>query len=150
MRVWTLATQLATLATQLAACAAYAPGMPVVARSARTGPIMASGYKGYFAETDVLLVDRAEEDVAKFHAKERHRWREVYDEEYVEAPQEYYPGDRVEIVGDVQVKSRGEVVIENARGMRGTITHYEFDDGYESCQTCSTSCPVTVLLDDAE
>lgn len=104
--------------------------------------MQASGVKGYFAEKDVLLITRTDEDVAAFHAKERHRWREVYDEEYVEAPQEFYPGDRVEIVGDVKVKD-----IDNAKGMQGTVTHYEFDDGYESCQTCSTSCPVTVLLE---
>ena len=101
----------------------------------------AGGVKGYFGTTDVVLIERKDEDVAVFHAKERHRWREVYDEEYVEAPQEFYPGDRVKVDGDVKVKE-----IENARGMQGLVTHFEFDDGYESCQTCSSSCPVTVLL----
>ena len=104
---------------------------------------MQSGLKGYFQINEVLLVDRKESDVAAFHEKERRRWREVYDEDYVEAPQEFYPGDRVEIVRDVQVKD-----IENAKGMQGVVTHYEFADGYESCQTCRTSNPVTVLLDE--
>lgn len=71
--------------------------------------------------------------------------REVYDEEYVEAAQPFYPGDRVEVIRDVKVKE-----IENTKGMQGVVTHYEFDDGYESCQTCSTSCPVTVLLDEVQ
>ena len=47
-------------------------------------------------------------------------------------------------MGDVKVKE-----IENARGRTGVVTHYEFDDEYESCQTCSTACPVTVELDEA-
>ena len=64
------------------------------------------------------------------------------DEEYVEAPQEFYPGDRIKVVSDAKVK---EVA---AKGLRGVVTHFEFDDGYESCQTCSTSCPVTVLLEE--
>ena len=110
--------------------------------------MQAVGLKGYFADRDVLLVERKQEDVAAFHAKERTRWREVYDEEYTEAPQEFYPGDRVRIVSDVPVKRRGEVVLESARGIEGVVTHYEFDDGYESCQTCSTACPVTVLFDE--
>ena len=90
----------------------------------------------------------ADADVAAFHEKERIRWDVVYDETYVEAPQEFYPGDRVKIVSDVQIKRFGKVEIESAKGMQGTVTHYEFDDGYESCQTCSTACPVTVLLDE--
>ena len=114
-----------------------------------TGPQMqAGGLKGYFADRDVLLVERNQEDIAAFHAKERTRWREVYDEEYKEAPQEFYPGDRVKVVSDVPVKRRGEVVLESARGIQAVVTHYEFDDGYESCQTCSTSLPVTVLFDE--
>lgn len=108
--------------------------------------MQAAGLKGYFADRDVLLVERNQEDVTAFHTKERTRWREVYDEEYKEAPQEFYPGDRVKVVSDVPVKRRGEVVLESARGIQGVVTHYEFDDGYESCQTCSTSCPVTVLF----
>ena len=117
-----------------------------ISRHCRLGhtviPLMMAGeLKGYFASNDVLLVERNDEHVAAFHEKERTRWREVYDEEYVEAPQEFYPGDVVEIVGEVKVKE-----IENARGMRGVVTHFEFDDGYESCQTCSSSCPVTVIL----
>ena len=99
---------------------------------------------GFFAIKDVLLVERSDKDVEAFHSKERRRWREVYDEEYVEAPQEFYPGDVIKVVGDVQVKA-----IENANGMQGVVTHFEFDDGYESCQTCSTSCPVTVLLNES-
>jgi hypothetical protein len=99
---------------------------------------------GFFAIKDVLLVERSEEDVKAFHAKESRRWLEVYDETYVEAPQDFYPGDRVKVVGDCKVKE-----IENAKGMTGVVTHFEFDDGYESCQTCSTSCPVTVLLDES-
>ena len=107
----------------------------------------ADGVKGYFASKDVMLLKRSEDSVAAFHEKERHRWDVVYDEDYFERypggmDLEFYPGDRVEIVTDVKVKH-----LENAKGMRGTVTHYEFDDGYESCQTCSTSCPVTVVLD---
>eukprot|EP00747_Dinoflagellata_sp_TGD_P220057 gnl/TRDRNA2_/TRDRNA2_92069_c1_seq2.p1 gnl/TRDRNA2_/TRDRNA2_92069_c1~~gnl/TRDRNA2_/TRDRNA2_92069_c1_seq2.p1 ORF type:complete len:109 (+),score=14.29 gnl/TRDRNA2_/TRDRNA2_92069_c1_seq2:46-327(+) len=90
-----------------------------------------------------MIVKRNQEDVAAFHEKERKRWRDVYDEEYTETPQDFYPGDRVEIVEDIGVTG-----IENVKGMQGVVTHYEFDDGYESCQTCSTSCPVTVLLDE--
>ena len=110
--------------------------------------MQAGGLKGYFAIKDVLLVERSEVDVTAFHAKERTRWREVYDEEYTEAPQEFYSGDRVEVVSDVPLKRRGEVVTESAKGIQGVVTHYEFDDGYESCQTCSTSCPVTVMFDE--
>ena len=98
--------------------------------------------KGYFASTDVLLIERKEEDVSAFLEKERIRWDVVYEEELpAKYDQEFYPGDLVEIVADVQVQD-----IENAKGMRGVVTHYEFDDGYESCQTCSTSRPLTVLL----
>ena len=109
------------------------------------------GVKGYFAADDVLLVQRSEEDVAAFHQKERNRWDEVYEEDYkgastyawdVATQGVFYPGDRVEVVGDVKVKD-----IENAKGMCGVVTHFEFDDGYEACQTCSTTFPVTVLLD---
>ena len=57
---------------------------------------------------------------------------------YNEAPQEFYPGDRVEIVSSCPVKE-----IEDAKGLRGVVTHYEFDDGYECCQTLSTSTPLT-------
>ena len=99
---------------------------------------------GFFSIKDVALVERSDEDVAAFHAKERRRWLEVYEEEYVEAPQEFYPGDRVRVISDVAVKK-----IENAKGMQGVVTHFEFDDGYESCQTCSTTAPVWVLLDES-
>uniref|UniRef100_A0A7S2NLV3 NAD(P)-binding domain-containing protein n=1 Tax=Haptolina brevifila TaxID=156173 RepID=A0A7S2NLV3_9EUKA len=115
----------------------------VPSRAAITPAACASpSLKGYFATKDVLLVARSSDDVAAFHEKERKRWREVYDEEYVEAPQEFYPGDRVEIVGAIAVRE-----MEDARGMHGVVLHFEFDDGYEACQTCSTSCPLTVLLD---
>ena len=43
--------------------------------------------KGYFAIQDCLLIDRNDEDVAAFHEKESVRWLEVYEEEYVPAPQ---------------------------------------------------------------
>ena len=112
-------------------------------RNAALTVLQTSGPKGYFSTNDVILVERRDEDVAAFHEKERTRWREVYDEEYAEAPQDFYPGDRVQIVSAVKVKE-----IEDASGMMGVVTHYEFDDGYESCQTCSTSCPVTVMLDE--
>ncbi len=95
------------------------------------------------------LVSRRAEDVAAFQERERIRWDVVYDEDYYAfhpkgLSLEFYPGDRVEVVGDVKVKE-----IENARGRTGVVTHYEFDDEYESCQTCSTACPVTVELDEA-
>ena len=100
------------------------------------------GVKGYFAIDDVLLIKRNPEDVDAFLEKERTRWCEVYDEELPAVyDQTFYPGDEVEIVSDVKVKE-----IESTKGMRGVVTHYEFDDGYESCQTCSTSRPLTVLL----
>ena len=110
-----------------------------------------STVKGYFASTDVVLLERKEEDVAAFHEKERNRWDVVYDEDYYARhgpggqDLEFYPGDRVEVVNSVKVKE-----IEDVKGMQGVVSHYEFDDGYESCQTCSTSCPVTVLLDEPE
>ena len=105
--------------------------------------------KGYFASRDVRLVSRRAEDVAAFQERERIRRDVVYDEDYYAfhpkgLSLEFYPGDRVEVVGDVKVKE-----IENARGRTGVVTHYEFDDEYESCQTCSTACPVTVELDEA-
>ena len=107
----------------------------------KSQPVMRAGAKGYFAERDVALVQRNDADVAKFHEKEAHRWDVVYDEDYyarhpggIELA--FYPGDTVEIVGDVDDK-----------GLRGVVTHFEFDDGYESCQTCSTSCPVAVMLE---
>lgn len=100
--------------------------------------------KGYFAIRDLLVVERKEEDVAAFHESERKRWRKVYDEEYVETPQDFYPGDRVEVIADVSVNKD----IRSAEGMRGVVTHFDFDDGYESCQTCQSSYPVTVLLDE--
>lgn len=103
--------------------------------------------KGYFSLRDVVLVKRNENDVAAFHEKERKRWRDVYDAEYKETPQDFYVGDRVKVVTDVEVLKGGKVVIENADGMQGVVTNYDFDDGYESCQTCGTSVPVTVLLD---
>jgi hypothetical protein len=43
--------------------------------------------KGYFAISDLLLVERNEEDVASFQEKERVRWLEVYDEVYGPKPQ---------------------------------------------------------------
>ena len=107
----------------------------------KSQPGMRAGAKGYFAERDVALGQRNDADVAKFHEKEAHRWDVVYDEDYyarhpggIELA--FYPGDTVEIVGDVDDK-----------GLRGVVTHFEFDDGYESCQTCSTSCPVAVMLE---
>lgn len=106
--------------------------------------IRREGVKGYFAIRDLLVLKRNDEDVAAFHEKERKRWREVYDEEYVESPQDFYPGDRVEVIADVSVNKD----IKNAEGMQGVVTHFDFDDGYESCQTCQSSYPVTVLLDD--
>ena len=124
------------------------PALRISALRMQTGAAALPPLKGYFADRDVLLVERSQEDVTAFHAKERTRWREVYDEEYKEAPVEFYPGDRVEVVCDEPVKRRGEVVLESARGIQGVVTHYEFDDGYESCQTCSTSCPVTVQFDE--
>lgn len=88
------------------------------------------GFKVYLEPKDVLLVERRVEDVMAFHEKERRRWLEVYEEEY-RGPQdlEFYPGDRIEVVNDVKVKE-GDV-----QGMQGTVIHYEFDDGYEACQT---------------
>ena len=105
------------------------------------------GVIGYFACRDVSLVERRDEDVATFHAKECERWDVVYDDDYYARHPggivlDFYPGDRVEVVNDVALKG-----IESAKGMRGVVTHFEFDDGYESCQTCSTACPVKVLLD---
>ena len=85
-----------------------------------------------------MVVKRRDEDVAAFHETERERWRKVYDEEYVETKQDFYPGDRVEVLDD------------DYEGRQGVVLHYDFDDGYESCQTCQSSYPVTVLLDEPE
>lgn len=107
-----------------------------------------AGIKGYFSLRDVQLIERRQEDVDAFNAKERNRWDVVYEEECPESLLEsllangYFPGDRVKIVNDVKVKD-----IENAKGMQGVVSHYEFDDGYEACQTCSTAVPVAVVLD---
>ena len=103
-----------------------------------------AGLKGYFAENDVLLVSRKDEDVAAFHEKERIRWDVVYEEVYKEVDQPFYPGDRVKIVSDAKVKEL------DVKGRQGVVTHYEFDDGYEACQCVATSCPLTVLLDEEE
>eukprot|EP00435_Cladocopium_sp_Y103_P065584 s1865_g27.t1 len=113
-------------------------------RSRRMAAVQMRGVKGYFAIRDLLVVQRNKGDVAAFHESEKKRWRKVYDEEYVETPQDFYPGDRVEVISDVSVNKD----IKNAEGMRGVVTHFDFDDGYESCQTCQSSYPVTVLLDD--
>ena len=105
---------------------------------------MRAGAKGYFAERDVALVQRNDADVAKFHEKEAQRWDVVYDEDYyarhpggIELA--FYPGDTVEIAGDVDDK-----------GLRRRDA-LQLDDGYESCQTCSTSvrsllCSTNLLL----
>jgi len=97
-----------------------------------------AGKKGYFGLRDVIVKKRDEKDVAAFHESERIRWRKVYNEEYVETPQDFYPGDRVEILD------------EDYEGMEGVVVHFDFDDGYESCQTCQSSYPVTVLFDEPE
>merc|ERR1719401_565269 len=105
------------------------------------------GIKGWFAKSDVQLIERSEEAVEAFHEKERIRWDKVYDEVYTKGQYgelEFYPGDRVKVVGDVEVKD-----IKNAKGMEGVVTNFDFDDGYESCQSCESSFPVTVLLDPA-
>lgn len=123
-------------------------GRPALTRS-HSCLLKANGVKGYFALSDVKLIQRKQDDVDAFNAKERNRWEVVYEEECPESLLEslleggFFPGDRVEIIGD-DVKVKG---IENAKGMQGVVTHYEFDDGYEACQTCSTSVPVAVLLD---
>ena len=98
---------------------------------------------GYYSERDVILIERKDADVKRFHDKERQRWLDVYEEVYNEVPQDFYPGDRVEVVADVKVKD-----IESTKGMTGVVTHFEFDDGYEACQSCTTTTPVTVLLDE--
>lgn len=119
---------------------------PTVVSKVWANGVWLTGVKGYFGSSDVSLLQRNDEDVSKFHEKERIRWREVYDEEYVEAPQEFYPGDRVKIVNDMQVTFKGETQIDNANGMEGLVIHYEFDDGYEACQCVATAFPLTVLL----
>ena len=113
--------------------------------SSRTNKPYCSATVGYFASADVLLLERKDSDVEAFMEKERERWDVVYDEVLPEKygdGLEFFPGDRVKIVGDVKVK---EV---DVKGRQGTVRHYEFDDGYEACQTCSTTYPVTVILDD--
>lgn len=130
--------------------AAFAFSLPAMKSPVQVrASVQMAGVKGYFAISDVLLIERSADDVARFHEKERIRWREVYDEEYKEAPQEFYPGDRVKVVSEEPVRFGFPVkIIENPKGMEGVVTHYEFDDGYEACQTCSTSCPVTVMLEE--
>ena len=131
------------LAVQAACANAFTlAAHPHTAAQTSRAPSLTMQVKGYFGSTDVKLIERKDEDVAAFHTSETRRWDVVYDEVYVETPQEFYPGDRVEVVADIKVKD-----IENAKGMQGVVTNFEFDDGYESCQTCSTSRPVAVLLD---
>ena len=105
--------------------------------------------KGYFAISDLLLVERNEEDVASFHEKERVRWLEVYDEVYVPKPQaswhtlsvhslerrcqtrllstqfvlyvlqEFYIGDRVVIVSSMKVAKTSEDGVQDYMDAKG-------------------------------
>ena len=52
------------------------------------------------------------------------------------------------VASDVYEKRAEDDAFLKSRPIEGVVTHYEFDDGYESCQTCSTACPVTVLFDE--
>mmetsp|Transcript_13140 Transcript_13140/g.19197 ORF Transcript_13140/g.19197 Transcript_13140/m.19197 type:complete len:102 (+) Transcript_13140:206-511(+) len=99
---------------------------------------MSAGKKEWFGRNDVRVVSRDPTDVAAFHEKECERWRTVYNEEYVEAKQDFYPGDRVLVIDD---ESEYE-------GRLGVVVNYDFDDGYMSCQTTNSRYPLTVVLDD--
>ncbi|CAJ1358862.1 unnamed protein product [Effrenium voratum] len=127
---------LASLALLAAVGVGFASGGFGEPRTARVR--RQAGKKAYFGIRDLMVVKRRDEDVAAFHETERERWRKVYDEEYVETKQDFYPGDRVEVLDD------------DYEGRQGVVLHYDFDDGYESCQTCQSSYPVTVLLDEPE
>ena len=97
-----------------------------------------AGKKEWFGINDVRVVKRNPEDVAAFHEKERTRWRQVYNEEYVETSQDFYPGDRVEIIDDES----------DYEGQQGVVINFDFDDGYMSCQTTNSRYPLTVVLDE--
>uniref|UniRef100_A0A0G4FWV9 Uncharacterized protein n=1 Tax=Chromera velia CCMP2878 TaxID=1169474 RepID=A0A0G4FWV9_9ALVE len=99
-----------------------------------------AGKKEWFGMNDVKVVKRSDEDIAAFHEKERERWRTVYNEVYKETPQDFYPGDRIQIIDDDS----------EYFGQQGVVLHYLFDDGYMSCQTTKCSYPLTVLLDDKD
>ena len=99
---------------------------------------MQAGKKEWFGINDVRVVKRNPEDVAAFHEKERARWRQVYNEDYVETSQDFYPGDRVEIIDDES----------DYEGQQGVVVNFDFDDGYMSCQTTNSRYPLTVVLDE--
>ena len=99
---------------------------------------MRAGKKEWFGINDVRVITRNPEDVAAFHEKERTRWREVYNEDYVESPQDFYPGDRIEVIDDES----------DYEGRQGVVLNYDFDDGYMSCQTTNSRYPLTVMLDE--
>ena len=88
--------------------------------SARRRQVPCRAVKGYFAIRDLLVVERKASDVEAFHRKEQERWRRVYDEDYVEAKQEFYPGDRVEAV-----KARLKGVSQAFRGVSGLQQLFE-------------------------
>ncbi|CAE7667507.1 unnamed protein product [Symbiodinium pilosum] len=100
--------------------------------------LMRAGKKEWFGINDVRVITRNPEDVAAFHDKERTRWREVYNEDYVESPQDFYPGDRIEVIDDES----------DYEGRQGVVLNYDFDDGYMSCQTTNSRYPLTVMLDE--
>lgn len=136
------------LALALIQCTAAFTLMPSAPTTASRGPLAAAvraplllrmqAVRGYFATEDVRLVERNEDTVLAWQQKERNRYLVVYEEEppdpYVGDHLEFYPGDRVEVVADVQVKEW------DAKGLQGVVTG-------TSCQTLSTSLPVTVLLE---
>jgi len=97
-----------------------------------------AGKKEWFGINDVRVVKRNPEDVAAFHEKERARWRQVYNEDYVETSQDFYPGDRVEIIDDES----------DYEGQQGVVVNFDFDDGYMSCQTTNSRYQLTVVLDE--
>lgn len=85
---------------------------------------------GYFDFNELKLVHRDANALAAFEESERQRWRDVYDEEWVQTHQELIEGDLVEVVRDVGAKG-----IANALGMQGVVT-----DVRTECETDAACC----------
>ena len=103
---------------------------------------------GYFDFRELTLLHRDQARVAAFEARERERWRAVYDEDWTPpAHRELVEGDRVQVVADVAVKGYA-----SARGMQGVVANV-----WAECETDAACCcnelataPVTVELEPEE
>lgn len=96
---------------------------------------------GYYDFGELKLVDRNENALAEFEEKERKRWREVYDEEWVPVYQELMEGDRVMVVKDVRVKGIG-----SSEGMIGTVTNVWVECETDAACCCNECAPLIATL----